>query len=282
VNELDKKDEASYFMEEDGLGVFHQNQIIPWIDIRLTEEELEFLKSIFSSITKEQARQMRDTHGAGNVARCDLIDKDNWFYENVLKDLTEKLFYDKWENYRKYVVPQDKNKPLPEFHLQSLWANFQRQHDHVPLHNHGGLYSFVVYIKIPTHWKTQHIRPEGAVPLGSAASDFSMVWAGNRNQPCKTHNVLLSSKDEGRMLFWPAWLQHLVYPFYDCEEERITISGNINLKKVKSDEKTVKGSINLAGDGRVHLANITEQSSEDLKEMKKMFQKFQHSTILKK
>jgi hypothetical protein len=281
MNELDKKDEASYFMDEGRQGLINQNQIIPWIDMRLTEEELEFLKSILSSITKEQVRQMRDTYaidgyskGAGNVARCDLVDKDNWFYENVLKDLTEKLFYDKWENYRKYVVPQNKNKPLPEFHLQSLWANFQKKHDHVPLHNHGGLYSFVVYIKIPTDWRTQHDRPEGTVSNGSAASDFSMVWPGNRDQPCRVHNVLLSPKDEGRMLFWPAWLQHMVYPFYDCEEERISISGNINLKEVKSEEGKVRGSINLKGDGRIHLVATTEQSSEDPKEIKKLFQKF--------
>jgi len=29
------------------------------------------------------------------------------------------------------------------------------------------------------------------------------------------------------MLFFPAEMMHQVYPFYNCEEERITISGNI-------------------------------------------------------
>ena len=42
-----------------------------------------------------------------------------------------------------------------------------------------------------------------------------------------TINFTLSPEDEGRMLFFPAELQHQVYPFYECEEERITVSGNI-------------------------------------------------------
>ena len=30
------------------------------------------------------------------------------------------------------------------------------------------------------------------------------------------------------MLFFPAKLMHTVYPFYNCDKERISISGNIN------------------------------------------------------
>jgi len=41
--------------------------------------------------------------------------------------------------------------------------------------------------------------------------------------------IPLCPEDEGRMLFFPAWLKHQVFPFYECEEERITISGNIRL-----------------------------------------------------
>ena len=59
------------------------------------------------------------------------------------------------------------------------------------------------------------------------------VWI---DKPLLLHvqkEIPLSLEDEGRMLFFPAWLQHQVFPFYECEEERITISGNIiyNLEK---------------------------------------------------
>ena len=38
---------------------------------------------------------------------------------------------------------------------------------------------------------------------------------------------------EGTILFFPAKLQHGVYPFYNCDEDRISISGNIMLNTAK-------------------------------------------------
>ena len=40
-------------------------------------------------------------------------------------------------------------------------------------------------------------------------------------------NYSLDKKSEGQMLFFPAKLMHQVFPFYNCDEERISISGNI-------------------------------------------------------
>ena len=37
----------------------------------------------------------------------------------------------------------------------------------------------------------------------------------------------MSPECEGTMLFFPAELIHQVYPFFECDEERITIAGNI-------------------------------------------------------
>ena len=43
------------------------------------------------------------------------------------------------------------------------------------------------------------------------------------------HKYLLDKESEGNMLFFPAKLMHTVYPFYNCDKERISISGNIKL-----------------------------------------------------
>ena len=49
------------------------------------------------------------------------------------------------------------------------------------------------------------------------------------------HAYHLSSEDEGTMLLFPAQLNHQVYPFFDCNEDRISVSGNIALNSnVKS------------------------------------------------
>jgi hypothetical protein len=40
---------------------------------------------------------------------------------------------------------------------------------------------------------------------------------------------MLEPSDEGTMLFFPAQLNHCVYPFYLSNKERISISGNVSL-----------------------------------------------------
>ena len=43
----------------------------------------------------------------------------------------------------------------------------------------------------------------------------------------RRRNEEIDKEVEGGMLFFPAKLQHTVYPFYNCDKERISISGNI-------------------------------------------------------
>ena len=37
----------------------------------------------------------------------------------------------------------------------------------------------------------------------------------------------MNKKLEGCMLFFPSALNHMVYPFYNCSEDRVSVSGNI-------------------------------------------------------
>ena len=40
----------------------------------------------------------------------------------------------------------------------------------------------------------------------------------------------LSKNDEGTLVFFPSSLMHNVHPFYNCDKERISVSGNILLQ----------------------------------------------------
>ena len=205
-----------------------------WIDTRLNEEEMDFLWSACSA----EDRRDHSNSLAGNIFKSELIkDKDNWFYETTLKGLTERMYYDEWDNYRKYILNEDEEKP--KFKMFSLWVNYQRQYEFNPIHDHTGLYSFVIFMKIPTHWKEQIALPISVNSNAPLASHFQFIL-GKENGEVMTFPIALSPEDEGRMLFFLAWLRHMVYPFYECEEERITISGNIDLnleKKENADEE---------------------------------------------
>jgi hypothetical protein len=187
---------------------------LPYLDLRLTEESMNYLWDIINHPI--QPPENVSEHLAGNISKSNrLQNKDNWFYENVLKECSEQLYYKDWPN----------KVPPSIFKLEKLWVNYQKQHEFNPSHSHGGLFSFVVFMKIPTHWKEQHKLPISANSNHPQASDFQFLLGQGRE--VKNIDITLSPEDEGRMLFFPAWLSHQVYPFYGTEEERITISGNI-------------------------------------------------------
>jgi hypothetical protein len=204
----------------------------PWLQLKLKKDKIDFLKECIN-IAKQTPVNMNGEL-AGNIHKSlKLKDKNDWFFKNVLLDLTERLFYENWDNYYKYQIVGKKLKSYapPEFGMGKFWVNFQRETEFNPLHDHTGLYSFVIFIKIPTKYEEQHSIPFSANSNSASASDFEFVWSRKDTETCLTHRIPLSPEIEGRMLFFKTDLHHQVYPFYGTKEERITISGNIYFKK---------------------------------------------------
>jgi hypothetical protein len=195
-----------------------------WSDVRLPENVMNHLWMIINhSPTRTEVIRERDNKDITTLADFK-TDKDNWFFENVLKkECTE-------ASAALYKFPSP-----PKFELSMMWVNHQKQYEFIPPHIHEAFYSFVVFMKIPTHWKEQHALSFcRTIPGVSTASDFQFLWGTSVHTQevtghIQTHNFPLCSEDEGRMLVFPSWLHHQVFPFYGTEEERITISGNIIL-----------------------------------------------------
>ena len=238
-----------------------------WIDTRLSEEEMNFLNE---AISIEENKPDYSKALAGNIFKSELlVDKDNWFYETTLKKLTERMFYRDLDEYHKYHV--EKEEPLPKFELRSIWVNYMKQHDFNPIHNHRGDYSFVIFVKIPTHWEEQHAFPFSAHSISPCASDFQFVWTQKDSEELIFRNFSLSLEDEGRILFFPSTLQHQVYPFYGTEEERVTISGNIDFYDPNKPEKQKKPVVKYEEKEKIleTLENTVRITKEELKQMKK-------------
>ena len=230
-----------------------------WIDTRLTDEEMDFLRDAISEENKENYSSTL----AGNISKSELIkDKDNWFFKSALKKLTERMYYRDWDVYYKYHI--EKEESPPEFEMYSFWVNYMKQHEFNPPHDHRGLYSFVVFMKIPTHWKEQHALPFSASSNNPTASDFSFVWSEKGTEEVSKRSFTLCPEDEGRILFFPASLHHMVYPFYGTEEERITISGNISLRE-DIEEVDIEKKIKTL----TMMKNNVLQIEEELKQMEK-------------
>jgi hypothetical protein len=107
-------------------------------------------------------------------------------------------------------------KDLP-FAFGKSWINFQQQGEFVPNHTHDGLYSYTIWINIP-YDKSDNKH----------AGNFEFTYndiIGNLKQ----HTIKLSRHDEGKIILFPSRLPHIVYPFYNSDQTRISVSGNILL-----------------------------------------------------
>ena len=124
------------------------------------------------------------------------------------------------------VKISDYDRISNELKLESLWVNYQKQHEFNPLHNHFGLISFVIWMKIPTDWKEQHELPFAKNSNGPLASDFQFTYTDILGH-VQDYPIPMDSEKEGVILLFPSRLRHQVYPFYNCDKERISISGNI-------------------------------------------------------
>ena len=194
-----------------------------WLEIKLPKFAMTRLQSYIKT-AKKNPKSMNEML-AGNISKSLIIeDKDDWFFSTILDPLIYK-FLEFYPLYTKKIDILTEDAP---YCLDKFWVNFQKENEFNPLHDHGGVFSFVVWIKIPTDWRKQHALPISADSNAPSASDFAFHYTTMLGQLSR-FSYFLDKNEEGSMLFFPAKLMHLVHPFYNCDKERISISGNIRL-----------------------------------------------------
>jgi hypothetical protein len=119
-------------------------------------------------------------------------------------------------------------------------------------------------MKIPTHWKEQHALPVFANCGEPLASNFSFLWSDHGTDSISKETIPLSPEDDGRMLFFPSRLEHMVFPFYECEEERVSISGNIRMHNPNISNKRTR-----FGDPHEDKENILKIMEKQVKILRK-------------
>ena len=194
-----------------------------WLQYRLSNTEMNYLWKCIENKKDDMKHTL-----AGNISNSyALIDDDGWFIRNTLLSVIE--IYSKEFHNLASDVPTSQCHPL---FLNSFWVNYQKQTEFNPLHDHGGIYSFVIWMKIPTEYSEQKNLPIARSSSGSISNfsfEFVNILGGSEH-----YTYEMGSDCEGVMLFFPSNLKHQVYPFYNCDETRISISGNISLKTDES------------------------------------------------
>jgi len=161
---------------------------------------------------------------AENLFNIIFNEKDNPKMFNFIKEELESIF--------KKTCPDQNKKVVAKPHLSSLWVNFQKKGEFQPLHNHSGLFSFVIWMDIPYDWKDEaklpFVRPNNKIPPGG---NFSFVFSNGNCRQVHERTISMSPEMNGYCCFFPSDLCHQVYPFYTSDKERISISGNITFKE---------------------------------------------------
>jgi hypothetical protein len=118
-----------------------------------------------------------------------------------------------------------------DFKLKSLWVNIQKKYEFNPVHFHSGVFSFVIWTKIPYELDDELEIFKNS--NGSCASLFSFVF-GDCYGTTHTQAIKVDKSLEWSMVFFPASLAHTVYPFFTSDDTRMSISGNVYYKRKKN------------------------------------------------
>jgi len=196
-----------------------------WIEGHLDKNESDHL---WDCIKTARGKNMKGTL-VGQIDRSyKIVDKDNWFWKNVIERLTA--------GYGKYFdhdhVPINTIDPPTQPYLKEMWVNYQSAGEYQPIHNHAGAYSFAIWLKEPVEFEDQKEINNAKGASRSFNDSFQFQYV-NIFGEIKTHLYPLGKKWENTILFFPAKQMHTVSPFYECDEQRVSVSGNVFLKHKK-------------------------------------------------
>ena len=191
-----------------------------WLEYNLNDQQIDYVWRCIKNKKQDYRGKL-----AGHLsASYSLFDRADWFFKDVISPLLDR-YATEYENLaRKF--PTRRSHPV---YMQEWWVNYQKQGEFNPLHDHGGVYSFVIWMKIPFDWEDQNNSTSiGGKSNAAEVSTFQIIYS-NIIGETRNYDYRLSKADEGKMIFFPARLRHQVYPFYNCDEDRISVSGNIGL-----------------------------------------------------
>ena len=119
-----------------------------WLETKLPKKIMEHLWDCIETARGERWNK----HLVGHIEKSFKIeDKNDIFWKEVL--LPHLNHYGQTFNHDHTKIPMDGKY---ETFLDTLWVNYQNKHEFNPFHDHGGIYSFAIWMKIPTYHKEQN------------------------------------------------------------------------------------------------------------------------------
>ena len=167
---------------------------------------------------------------AGNISSSIRLDADSPQLAEFLNTILPEFIKSHIESYGapwRAVMKEGEG-----FNLESLWVNFQKKHEFNPPHDHSGVFSFVIWMQIPTSYEEQKKLPICAESNANGTiSNFAFHYTNSLGRVSQfIYNM--EKEAEGYMVMFPSEMKHEVFPFYENDGERISISGNVDIREL--------------------------------------------------
>jgi len=138
--------------------------------------------------------------------------------------------YNKQWNWIEHTDENYQSDSPKQLKLTDLWVNLQKKHEFNPPHEHTGIMSFVIWIKIPYNLADELavFPPVAGGNTANRTSKFTFHYSNLLGQ--HSHYMVEVDKDhEGTLCMFPSKLNHSVNPFYTSDDYRISVSGNVRM-----------------------------------------------------
>jgi hypothetical protein len=195
---------------------------IGYLEVKLSEEELSPIKEEIAEIQKDfsQARE-HNAQLVGNLEKEYTLFKSKIHLNNVVFKYLKA--YDDTTEYTYRINLLTNDCPMV---IDDPWVNFQKKHEFNPPHNHGGIVSFVIWIKIPYNIEDENATAGSKKSQTPLAGQFSFHYTNVLGKISHYH-IPADNSVEGTLLIFPSELNHSVNPFYTSDDYRISVSGNV-------------------------------------------------------
>ena len=231
--DLKKKSKSNIRKDSDvNAATFDYVSPLKWsLDFQLSDEHFERLKGNIKEA--ENDNKNAKPRLAGGISKSIFIDPESidWFVREIFvpiinsNDLVKRSHDDTIAHALKSLSPPPGVSVTP--YMETCWVNYQKKHEFNPRHNHSGMFSFVIWIKIPYDYEDEKKLPlaESSGAAKKLIGNFSFLWSDGLD--IQTKVIPMSPKMEAHGVIFPSTFHHEVYPFYTSDEERISVSGNI-------------------------------------------------------
>lgn len=201
---------------------------IGFLKMSFTEEELAPIRAEVDKIVKDFEHSKRyNNRLAGNLKSSYLMTESVKHAYHLMAPYV--LQFD--EKFGRYVTQNSIAPEMSPIYLKELWVNFQHKHEFNPPHDHYGIISFVMWLKIPYTFEEERKVSPGAESNLDVSGKFCFQYANSLGDICN-HFIDADRSLENHGLMFSAKMKHSVFPFYSSDDYRVSVAGNFAIKGV--------------------------------------------------